>query len=419
MPAGLALFAAVSLGLAGWLWTSSSLSRIFLLAATWVLGEWLRGNLFTGFPWNLMGYVWAGHTEVAQAASIIGSYGLSFLTITILSSVALFAEPKTDGRWKHWHLPSALLTLLVVIWVGGAVRTAGADNEPGVSGVKLRIVQPGTRIKDRRDQAKHSQIWLNLLNMSTDARAKGVTHIIWPEAAPPQAIPSHVLYQEEIAELLDPGMSLLTGAIRVEWINEEDYNLFNGFVVFDDEGRQQSTYDKHHLVPFGEYLPFRSILSAIGLRQIADGVGNMKAGSGPATVRLVGAPPFSPVICYEMVFPGEVTLRGERPGWIVNVTDDDWFGDSIGPRQHLAIARMRSVEENLPTVRVANSGISALIDRFGRVRQSVPLHEAGVIDAPLPPAGPASLYSRLGDWPVLLLSLIILGVFFRFVRFQV
>ena len=238
--------------------------------------------------------------------------------------------------------------------------------------------------------------------------AASPTHIVWPESALPFIVDREPVLRSAISRVLAPGGVLLLGAVRGEPDETKpDRDLgrfFNSLHIMGPDGEIRDTYDKAHLVPFGEYLPLQSVLEAVGLQQLTRLRGGYQSGPGPETLAVPGAPAVSPLICYEIIFSGTV-VGAERPGWMVNVTNDAWFGSSAGPYQHLAQARLRAVEQGLPIARAANTGISAMIDPFGRVLDNVPLNREGVIDTKLPEALPPTLYARIGDW----LFLVLLG----------
>ncbi len=307
-------------------------------------------------------------------------------------------------------LPAAMLGCLAVLWVGGAVRLAGAADEAPVEGVTMRLVQPGTRQADRMIPENRPRIWSTLVEMTADARGAGVTHVVWPEAAAPYLLGREQGLRSEVSGVLGPGMAVIAGAFRGEAREGSDrLAVHNSIFVLNETGAVAATYDKHHLVPFGEYMPARDLLAAIGIGKIVSEIGETSRGPGPRTIAVPGAPAMGAAICYEIIFPGAVTDPAARPGWIANLTDDDWFGQGIGPRQHLAIARMRAIEENLPVARVANNGITAMIDRTGALRGTIPLNTVAHLDVPLPAAGPRPLYGLWGDAPLLAAIAVLLG----------
>jgi len=246
--------------------------------------------------------------------------------------------------------------------------------------------------------------WQNLMELSTQPAAVPVTHLIWPEAAlSPFSLWQPAETQRQLALLTGDSRVLMTGQVRVAEENGQR-NSYNSFAIFGPQGKLIGTYDKFHLVPFGEYVPGGPLLRAIGVTEVAASTG-FSSGPGPKTMMVPGAPPAGPLICYEVIFPGEVTSE-PRPGWLVNVTDDSWFGPDTGPMQHLLIARVRAIEEGLPIVRAANSGISAVIDAHGRVRASLGLGLRDVVDANLPVALSPTPFVRYGN--VMLLTFLLM-----------
>ena len=241
-----------------------------------------------------------------------------------------------------------------------------------------------------------------------------MTHLIWPESAFPFFLAREPDALEQIAQLLRHGTVLITGAVRLaEPVNPIDPGVFNSIYVLNHDGSILGVYDKVHLVPFGEYLPLQRILESLGLRQLTKIRGGFLAGDRRRLITVPGAPPALPLICYEIIFPGDAVPQGQRPGWIVNVTNDGWFGISSGPYQHLQQARVRAIEEGLPLVRAANTGISAVVDPLGRIVNSLPLGQEGVIDSPLPRAIPAPIYARAGDGPAIVMLAIALIIVAR------
>ncbi|MCA8929448.1 MAG: apolipoprotein N-acyltransferase, partial [Alphaproteobacteria bacterium] len=287
--------------------------------------------------------------------------------------------------------------LLVLAWGGGALRLAGATDAT-VPGVRLRLVQPDIPQREKWRTDLRAAHFRKHLALSEGAAAAGVTQIIWPEAATPFLLLETPDALRAAATVVPPGGALITGTPRR--IDATHYG--NAVVALDDRGRPVAVYDKHHLVPFGEYVPLREWLP---LERLAQGRGDFTPGPGAQTLVVPGAPSLSPLVCYEAIFPGAATDASDRPGWLLNVTNDAWFGASAGPHQHLAIARLRAIEEGLPMVRVANTGISAIIDPYGRILAHLPLDTEGVIDAALPTAIALPLYAVIGDGGAIVLAL--------------
>jgi len=397
LTAGLALYAGIACALALYFWQDGP-ARFLVLAVLYSLAEWLRGHLLTGFPWNLPAYGWGASLSILQCMSVFGAYGLSFLTVLLGASLAGLARP------NGWKAPAVMLALFTALWAGGAMRLA-ANPTQSVANVRLRIVQPDIPQREKDRSEYFSRNWQRLLDLSAapvNPVEGNPTHIIWPEAAPPPLMfdraPSTL---DEISLLTGTNRTLITGASRAT--RDKDNLLFyNSLFIFGPSGAVPIIYDKFHLVPFGEYVPFASILNRIGVTKLTDGQEGFASGDGPHTYKLPGAPAVTPLICYEIIFPGAVT-SSQRPDWFVNVTDDSWFGPWAGPYQHLLIARARAIEEALPVARAANTGISAVIDPFGRVTAQLGLGKMGVLDAQLPKAASLSPYARFGDLTFLLL----------------
>jgi apolipoprotein N-acyltransferase len=389
-PGFLALYTAIACAVATFSRRTGS-ARIFLFAAAYALCEWLRGHLFTGFPWNLAAYAWCAVPGVMQSAAALGAYGLTLLTLLFAASLADF----TSARPRAWLLPSALTLVFVVLWLGGEARLAA--NPPAlVPGVQLRLVQPDVPQAEKQMPQLQLRNWMRLLQLSRAPAHTQPTVIIWPEAAPPPFLLQRLPEAMEQVSLLTPGNRvLMTGTVRAE-LTKTAIRYYNSFFIFSHGGRLIGIYDKFHLVPFGEYLPLPDFLHALGLSKIVDMPDGFGEGPGPQTFRIPGAPDVGPLICYEIIFPDAV-VAAQRPFWIVNVTDDSWFGPSTGPYQHLVTARMRAIEEGLPIARDANTGISAIIDPLGRVVASMPLNRQGDLDAGLPRALPTTVYARWGD----------------------
>lgn len=419
LPAGLALF----YGLAAWiaiaLWRPGT-ARIFIFAAAFFGAEWLRGHVLTGFPWNLWGYAFAGSDELAQTASIFGIYGLTLLTLLIAASPAALAGRTAREGARNWPLPAICLMLLATGWLWGEFRLVGASGAV-LPGVKLRIVQANIPEADKWKPENRRWIFERLLTMSAKGppgtEATGVTHLIWPETS----VPFFFLPNGEIAlveahqafaDLVSNDTSFIVGAERIQGTKRPDgrYNVeqvFNSLFVLDGEARVLGLYDKLHLVPFGEYMPFEKTMGKLGIAQLTHMNSGFASGTRRALMRTPGAPPYAPLICYEAIFPEGVTGDEGRPGWLLNLTNDAWFGVSTGPYQHLHQTRLRAVEQGLPLIRAANTGISAVIDSYGRVLASLPLNDMGTIDHALPVALPPTLYARWGEnWLILVAFLI-------------
>jgi apolipoprotein N-acyltransferase len=365
--------------------------------------EWLRGHLFTGFPWNALGYALAPVPVMMQSASLVGLWGLTLAAFFVFAAPAALATSGRRERRGPLILVAVALLVLAAHVAFGLVRLAGAEAAT-VAGVKLRIVQPAIPQGEKWETANDDDIvrrYLELSDGSTDADHSGVgsaTHVIWPESAFPFLLTDRPDVLAAIGKLLPAGTTLITGAARADPASDPSADrVFNSVYVIADTGEILSAYDKVDLVPFGEFLPLRSFFEAMGIRQVIALPGGFTAGSRRRTLDVPNAPPMGPLICWEVIFPGAVVDPSRRPAWLLNLTNDTWFGDTPGPRQHLQEAEVRAVEEGLPVVRAANSGISAIIDPYGRVEKSLALGVSGILDGALPQGLSATAYARYGD----------------------
>ena len=403
LPAVLAIFPASGFGLAALFWSPGP-SRILTFAVALTASEWLRGHLFTGFPWNVLGMAFGQNAMLMQSASVIGLWGLTLLAAAILSVPALLG---TEESLRARLAPlAAAACCLAAMAAFGAYRLSGGPIA-SVPGVKLRIMQPNLQQDAKFGPANGPAILNGYLELSDRATSpsttglKDVNLLIWPESAFPFLLHREPNALAMIAATLPPGSHLVTGAARQgEGLpGERAGSYFNSIQVVDTDGAITATYDKNHLVPFGEYLPgpIDAALRTLGIRQFVHIPGGFAPGGRRAALRIPGLPAAAPTICYEAVFPDEVAVEGPRPGWILNVTNDAWFGDTPGPYQHFAQARLRAVEQGLPVVRAANTGISAVLDPLGRIVASLPLGQEGVLDTALPAATAEPLAARFGN----------------------
>ena len=414
MPAGLGLFWAAAAAGASRYWRPG-LARVAVLAVTLSAAEWLRGHILTGFPWNVLGYALTAPEVMMQSASVLGIYGLTLL------AVGIFATPLvawTDHRCEPDLHPArqaaaaALgLTVLPLLAIAGWGwwRLADAPSaDPAPAGIRLRLVQPSIPQREKwqaENQRRNFQRHLELTRQRPDGSvddAKGIALIVWPEAAMPFLPLDAPAALEALATIVPEGGHLVAGLLRVEpvplQVSSRGRRVLNSLAAFGPGGKPVAIYDKTHLVPFGEYLPFQSTLEAIGLEQLTRIRGGFDVGPTPRPLlRMAGLPALAPLICYEAIFPGTVVPAADRPEALLNVTNDGWFGNTTGPRQHLHQARVRAVEEGLPVIRSANNGISAVIDARGRIVARLDLDVAGVVDATLPATFPPTVYARHGD----------------------
>jgi len=374
--------------------------RVLVLAGGWVAAEFVRGWAFTGFPWNLLGSAWAFAALPVQGAAWIGVHGLSLVTVILACTPLLGRRGLAGGA-------------VALLAFGGFGLARLLPAEPDPLPVTLVLVQGNVAQETKWRAETRVPIFRRYVELSRDgieaaAREAPGTRpvVIWPETASPFLLAEDAEARRVAASVLPPEGLLLAGTVRVDrGPDGQPRNLYNSLVALGPDGAISATYDKAHLVPFGEYMPLSGLLP---IRVIRGGV-DFAPGPGPVAMPLPGLPAAAPLICYEVIFPGAV-VGAERPGWLLNVTNDAWFGISAGPHQHLAAARLRAVEEGLPLARAAQTGISAGFDSRGREITRLPLGETGIALSPLPRAGAPTPFSRLGLLiPALLAGLALLG----------
>ncbi len=408
LPAYLALFPALGFALARLFWTHDA-SRVIALAASLTMSEWLRGHALTGFPWNAFGYALTEPLVLAQTASLVGLWGLTFIAVAIFASPAVLIDSAARGR-KPWMAPALAVIVLLAMTVFGAIRL-GQQPTMMRANVKLRIMQPDLQQDTKFNYAAKAEVMKKYLTLSDRASGpqstgiRDVNILIWPESAFPFFLTREADAMAQIAELLPKGTVLITGSVRAPDVppGTRITRAYNSIYVIDHDGTVLSVYDKLHLVPFGEFLPFQDWMERIGLEQLTKIQGGFIPGTRRRSMEIPHAPRMLPLICYEAIFPGDVAERADRPGWIVNLTNDGWFGISTGPYQHLQQARVRAIEQGLPLVRAANTGVSAVIDPMGRFVARLGLGLEGVLDSSLPAAIAPTIYSRTGDVPVIII----------------
>jgi apolipoprotein N-acyltransferase len=401
LAAGFGIFTGLA-GMAVRLARGRGVSGVLLLAIAWTAAEWLRGHVLTGFPWNLIGTSWAAIPAMMQPAALIGLYGLGLLTVAIAAMPATLAR-RGAGLSQRWIGTAAAAAVLATGWSYGSLRLAAAGDDV-VPGVRLRLVQPDVPQSLKWDPALREQHFQQTLALSRAPGFEQRTHIIWPEAAVPFILAEDTPHRVALATAVPANGLVITGGLRVARPSG-GVQVWNSLLAIDGGGAIVAAYDKFHLVPFGEYVPLRGVLP---IEKITPGNVDFSAGPGPVTLALPGLPKASPLICYEIIFPAAVVSPTERPQWLLNVTNDAWFGISSGPYQHFAAARFRAVEEGMPLVRAANNGVSAIADSYGRITTSLDLGRSGVVDGDLPRAIAAPLYAQLGDLSPLALAVVLL-----------
>jgi apolipoprotein N-acyltransferase len=392
LPIVLALLPALGVA-ALWRLPARGGASVLKLALGWSLGEQLRSHILTGLPWNLVGYVWTFSDAMIQPAAWIGIHGLSLLTVVLLAMPMVLVRATTGRR----GLQKSLLGMVLLFVAFGVAGVARLQTDTGwVFGQRVRIVQAAIpqELKWRDDQRAANVA--RQIELSLGPSPKPITLWIWPETAVPYFLADDPGLRAELGKIPGPGGVVITGAPRLIETETGAPQYFNSALALGPGGEILATYDKRHLVPFGEYLPWRPVLAKLGLDRLAPGAGDFSAGSGPAVINLPGLGAIRPLICYEAIFPDEVS-----PGdatWLLSLSNDGWFGVSSGPYQHFAMTRLRAVEQGLPLVRAANTGISAVIDAHGRVLMRLGLGEAGVLDSDLPRALDAPpLYAQFGE----------------------
>jgi apolipoprotein N-acyltransferase len=390
----LAIYPMLAAGLAWRFGQKRRLALLLALAGAWAIAEWLRAKMFTGFAWNPLG-VTLVDTHLLNASTVVGTYGLSILVVLAAGAIWMLAH-------RCWRASAGLLA---VILLAHFVPWPADNSQASAAPRPIRIVQPNIGQQDKWSPG-FDEIAARRLDLMTIKGPPVTRLVLWPEAAVTEPLEDGRDAATRIAEderlratrSLAVGDILMTGGLSLTSSDGQNVNgATNSIYVMEPLGRVRGRYDKAHLVPYGEYLPMRPLLSAIGLSRLAPGDIDFVAGPGPTTIQLPGG--WGKVgfqLCYEIIFSGEVVDRHNRPDFIFNPSNDAWFG-RWGPPQHLAQARLRAAEEGIPIIRSTPTGISALIDPHGRIVQSLPWRTAGVIDATLPGPLEPTLFARLGN----------------------
>jgi len=402
LPAGIGLFWGTATVLYR-RFAPDGLLRVLFFAACFALLEWLRGHVLTGFPWNPAGASWAAGSAGSQFAAVVGVYGLGFVTVAATCAFApLFAPGSRKARAGVALTGIVILSALVI---GGTVRLAGAQVRD--TDTLIRIVQADVQQESKWSPETYRSIVDRYVNLTARAGAGLPDVIVWPEGALPASFNDVFAPNSPdgsaIARAVQPGQTLLMGLPRGEVGPDGRARYYNSLFAMADEGaaglRVTAVYDKYRLVPFGEFLPLGGLMGAIGVRSLVHMPADFSPGPRPAPIDLPNAPRVQPLICYESLYPGFTPGAGGRPEWIVNVSNDAWFGATSGPIQHLNLASYRAIETGLPVVRATPTGVSAMIDPWGRVIDGRRLDpgESGVIDALLPQPVGITPYGRVGD----------------------
>ncbi len=383
------------------------LFSVLAFALLWVVAEYCRAYLLTGFPWNLIGYAWTFSTDTLQFASVVGVYGLSWLTVLVATMPVLFVLSKEQARYPN--MANGILLLVIVIFGCWRLHHYPTQYTP----TKIRIVQGNIAQSLKWDPKTELAGLKKYADLMHSPGLGAIQLVVWPETAIPYIVQPGSLLTHDLGAILPANTMLVSGGLRGQG-DETHWQAWNSLFVINHMGDIVAQYDKHHLVPFGEFIPFRRILP---LEHIAGGHGDFSHGPGPVTVLTGDVPPFSPLICYEAIFPNEATDNTHRAEWLLNITNDAWFGVSSGPYQHLQMARMRAVEQGLPLIRAANTGISAAFDPMGRMIDHLPLEKEGVLDLYLPKGTPQwAIFSRYPCSTILFI--IALNVFFIILSYK-
>jgi apolipoprotein N-acyltransferase len=376
--------------------------RALLFAGALAGFEWLRGHVLTGFPWDLPGETWPAGSALSQTAALAGAYGLTWLTLA--GSATLFTALE-DRRGAV--LAGAAVAVFAGLQLWGSARLDHAAG-PAPSALRVRIVQPDVRQESKYDEAMFGDIVNRYVALTARRGAFVPDVVVWPEGAIPAAMDDYMAPgawpAAAIAGALRPGETLILGGYRFGVSAKGASVTFNSLAALraaDGAPKVEAVYDKYRLVPFGEFMPLDGLAQILGIKQMVHVGDGFTPGLPPRPLKLAGLPPVQPLICYEALFPGftraGARASGLRAAWIVNISNDAWFGTASGPLQHLNMAAYRAIEEGLPMVRATPTGVSAMIDAEGRMRERLGEHEVGVIDARLPPARPPTLYARVGD----------------------
>jgi len=419
IAAYLALFPAVAV-LAAWLARRHWWSMVLALAGAWVLAEWLRSWLFTGYPWNPLGAVLLGDYHapgLARLAPYLGTYGLAGVVILLAGLLGWPIAPRIAvRRGVHW---AGLLTVVAIITAMGWPSAAPPEAN---TGPRFTLVQPDVRQELLNDPANFEAQFARQADLSRDEAPGSPRLVLWPESGVPDYLrPGYppryygwtygsdpAVARQRIGRVIGPDSLLLTGTSDLELRGEDAIGARNVVTAIAGDGAIKASYAKAHLVPGGEYLPLRWLLEPLGAARLVPGSIDYWPGPGPHTLDLGIHGKVGVQICYEIIFSGRVTDRAKRPAYLFNPSNDGWFG-AWGPPQHLAQARLRAIEEGLPVLRATTTGISAVIDARGVVRRAIARHEPGRIDGIIPPALPPTPFARFGNLLALIWGTALLG----------
>ena len=374
-------------------------SYVLVFGAAWIATEWLRASMFTGYPWNPLGVVWLPLIGIARSAAWVGTYALSGLTVGGAGALLLLVTQ------RRWRLAAPVLLVGAALAMIGAPSPHRAPRDPAAP--LIRVIQPDLD-QEQRPRDDYAEANLQAIERLIGNSGPAPRLIVWPEGAlryyvepgyPSAwygpALPD--LVRARIARSIGPRDIVLTGGNALQFDAKGDIaTATNSVFAIDGRALLAGRYDKAHLVPWGEYLPARPIMSALGLSRLVPGSIDFKPGPGPSAIELPGFGRVGVQICYEIIFSGETVDRARRPAFLFNPSNDSWYG-RWGPVEHLAMARLRAIEEGLPIIRATPTGVSAIVDAYGRVLASIPADTAGAIELPIPPAHPPTPFARIGN----------------------
>jgi apolipoprotein N-acyltransferase len=421
LAALIALFWGLASALAHLLWSAGAW-RIVTLATFLTMAEWARGHFFSGFPFDLLGYALAANDEMRQLASVVGVYGLTALAALLAMTPALI-WPADRRPLTRRLVPFFLSIVAIGAQLGyGHWRLATTPVTPRTD-MRMRLVQPMVLEHADWSLAKPADVITRLIDLSEakltpdDPGLSTVTQLVWPESSLPFFFSDYPDALTRIGHMLPAQAVLLTGAPREQFdppagTDPDGRPAFNALIAIDHTGEIVADYDKSHLVPFGEYLPFPQLFDLVGLKQFVPGATGWQPGDGHRLMTVPGTPAFLALICYEAIFSGDLGPDIGKAEFILNITNDAWFDGSIGLAQHADHARLRAVEEGVPLIRVGNSGLTEAVDPLGRVTASLPANQTGVLDVVPAHRLEGTVFTRCGYWPLLGVLLAGLGIAF-------
>ena len=375
--------------------------KILILAMLWVIFEALRSTLFSGFAWNLLGYAWLFSIYSSQSASLFGVYFLSFLAVITALLPIIFLDKKSVKADKNFAF--IVIFILLINFIFGFFTIKNSQNIPqniSRSLDKIRLVQANIKQDIKWQENERYNNFLKHIELTRSMPLENVKAVIWAETSIPYIIENDSRLMPLLKLAIPKDGELITGGLRVERTkNNEISKVFNSVFMINSQGIV-ATYDKHHLVPFGEYVPLQKFFSFLFIDEIIDkitgGGTGFSFGNGAQTIN-ANYFSFNPLICYEVIFSREIISKNQHPDLFINITNDAWFGNSSGPYQHLAIAQMRAIEYSIPLIRVAGTGISASIDANGKIVEKIDLNQEAVVDVALLRRSDYSFYHQYGN----------------------